>query len=693
LLKTKDLYSFEAGLFSITMKMKQKINKLRERIREHNHRYYVLNKPMISDYDFDMLLNELIDLEIQYPEFVTDDSPTKRVGGDITKNFKQKTHQFPMLSLSNTYSFEDLQVFHDRLVKGIGENFEYVCELKYDGVSVSLTYENGSLTHALTRGDGIKGDDVTSNIKTIRSIPLRLKGDFPKFFEIRGEVFMPINQFGLLNERRKDNDQEAFANPRNAAAGSIKMQDSSLVAKRPLDCFLYFLFGDQLPFNDHYKNLKEATKWGFKIPNFIAKCNSLNCVFEFIRLWDKERKNLPFEIDGVVIKVNDYSQQSELGSTAKSPRWAIAYKFQAERVKTKLNSISYQVGRTGTVTPVANLKPVQLAGTTVKRASIHNADFIEEMDIREGDEVFVEKGGEIIPKIVGVNLEVRDGDSQKNKFIENCPACQTKLHRNEGEAAYFCTNIKCPPQVKGRIEHFISRGAMDIDSLGEGKIELLYEKKLIENPADLYDLTYNNLLGIEKVITDDDGKERTLSFREKTTENILKGIEESKKVPFERVLFALGIRYVGKTVAKKLAYHFGDMDSLKNTSFEKLLEVHEIGERIAKSLISYFSNSANIDIVDRLKAHKLQFELGTESKRKSDILLGKTIVATGTLKNFKRDEIKSFIESHGGKASGSVSKKTNFVIAGEKAGANKIDKAKDLGVEIISEEKFLQLFS
>lgn len=598
-----------------------------------------------------------------------------------------------MLSLANTYSEQELLDFENRVVKAVGENVEYVCELKYDGVSISLRYQGGTLVQAVTRGDGVQGDDVTTNIKTIRSIPLKLKGDYPDDFEIRGEIFMHKAGFAKLNTERIENGEEPFANARNATSGTIKMQDSAEVAKRPLDCYLYFLLGDNLPFANHYDNLIKAKDWGFNIPKYMAKCNDMSGVFDFINEWDNGRKALSFEIDGVVVKVNDYALQEELGTTAKSPRWAIAYKFKAERVSTRLNSISYQVGRTGAVTPVANLEPVQLAGTTVKRASLHNADIIATLDVRIGDMVYVEKGGEIIPKIVGVDLLQRNKNAQKITFIKTCPECGTSLVRKEGESAHYCPNEEgCPPQIKGKIEHFISRNAMDIDSLGEGKVEMLFDNGLINDVSDLYYLTYDDLLGLEKIIqTSGDKKEKKLSFKEKTVENILKGIEESKQMPFDKVLFALGIRYVGQTVAKKLAIHYRNIDALKNAAFEDLILVDEIGEKIAESVLRFFSQSKNIAIINRLKEKGVQFELMDEFVQKSNKLGGKSIIASGKLDHFSREEINRTIEEHGGKPVSSVSKNTDYLLAGENIGPNKLAKAKELGISIIDEDTFLKM--
>ncbi len=674
---------------------KKRITELANIINKHNHRYYVLASPVISDYNFDMLLEELTILEEQYPEFVQPDSPTKRVGGDITKNFIQRQHKYQMLSLSNTYSEAELLDFDRRVKKVTGENVEYVCELKFDGVSISLTYINGLLNQALTRGDGVKGDDVTANIKTIKSIPLKIQGDYPDEFVIRGEIFMPKDGFAKLNEGRLEIGEEPFANPRNATAGTLKTQDSAEVAKRPLDCYLYYLFGEKLPFSNHYYSLMKAREWGFKVPQYIVKCRKMDEVFDFINEWDKERNNLPFEIDGVVIKVNSYNEQQELGATAKSPRWAIAYKFKAERVETILNSVSFQVGRTGAITPVANLKPVQLAGTTVKRASLHNADIIEALDVRIGDTVYVEKGGEIIPKIVSVNFNKRPSGLQKLDFINRCPECETLLVRKDGEANHYCPNEDgCPPQIKGRIEHFISRNAMNIDSLGEGKVEMLYDNGLVKDVADLYGLTFDKLIGLEKVIeATEDKKVKKLSFQEKTANNILTGIDASKQVEFDRVLFGLGIRYVGRTVAKKLVNHYHTIERLENASFEELILVDEIGERIAGSIIDFFSHEKNIKIIERLKDNGIQFELKNPLVVKSDKLANKTIVASGKLENFSRDEIKQVILENGGKPASSVSKKTDFLLAGENIGPNKLAKAKELGILIITEDEFVKMIN
>ncbi|HPE56257.1 MAG TPA: NAD-dependent DNA ligase LigA [Bacteroidales bacterium] len=668
-----------------------RIEELTEQLNQHNYRYYVLSKPVVSDYEFDMLMKELEDLETRFPELADPDSPTKRVGGDITKDFEQVRHQYPMLSLSNTYSEQELIDFDARVRKAIGDDFEYVCELKYDGVSISLTYENGKLLRAVTRGDGVQGDDVTANVKTIRSIPLRLHGkDYPQSFVIRGEIFMTRAGFARLNESRIENGEDPFANPRNSASGSLKMQDSAEVAKRPLDCFLYFILGENLPCDNHYDNLKACKSWGFKVPDFMVKCKTIREVFSLINEWEKGRDQLPFEIDGVVIKINKYAQWDELGVTAKSPRWAIAYKYKAEQASTRLNSIDYQVGRTGAITPVANLEPVLLAGTTVKRASLHNADIIKALDVRIGDMVYVEKGGEIIPKITAVDLSQRPANAMPVEFISKCPECGTTLTRKEGEAQHYCPNEEsCPPQIKGRILHFISRNAMDIDTIGEGRLEMMIDAGLVHNVADLFDLTYDQLHGLEKVIeADGDKKEKKISFQDKTVNNILNGIEASKQVSFDKVLYGLGIRYVGQTVARKLATHYHKMDNLKNVSFEELILVDEVGEKIAESVVNYFQSVKNIEVINRLKNSGVQMELKDKLETKSDKLMGKTIVASGKLQNYSREDIKEVIMQHGGKPASSVSKNTDFLLAGENIGPNKLTKAQELGVPIISEEEF-----
>ncbi|MFZ4739633.1 MAG: NAD-dependent DNA ligase LigA [Bacteroidales bacterium] len=676
------------------MQVEKRINELVEQLNVHNHNYYVLDRPTITDFEFDALLQELDALEKAYPTLLRADSPTQRVGGEIIKSFKQVKHTYPMLSLGNTYSEEEITDFDTRIRKLINDDFEYVCELKYDGVAIGLTYENGILVQAITRGDGVQGDDVTENVKTIRSIPLKLKGDFPQKFEIRGEIILPHVGFEKMNNERIEIGEEPFANPRNAASGSLKMQNSKEVARRPLDCYFYFLQGENLPFQSHYENLTKAKEWGFKISNYMVKCKTLDDIFVFINDWNEERCKLNFDIDGIVIKINDYNQWNELGYTAKSPRWAIAYKFKAERVISTLLSIDFQVGRTGTVTPVANLKPVQLAGTVVKRASLHNADFIQNMDIRIGDLVFVEKGGEIIPKIVGVLIDKRPLNTVVFEFISNCPECGNPLLRKEGEAAYFCQNENnCPPQIKGKLSHFIHRKAMNIDSLGEGKIEMLFDNGLLKDAADLYDLKYENLIGLEKVLNElDSKKQKKLSFQEKTVTNILNGIELSKTVGFERVLFALGIRYVGETIAKKLAAHYLSIDNIMLATYEDLKMVDEIGDKIAESIIIFFKEEKNILMIDRLKSKGLQFEMTSNTiNLVSDVLQGKSFVVSGVFEVFSRDEIKTAIEQNGGKNVSSISSKTDYVLAGDKMGPEKHKKAEALNIPIITEADFMEM--
>ncbi len=658
----------------------KRITELRKVLNEHNYSYYVLSQPSISDFEYDKLMQELIDLEKTHPEFYDPDSPSQRVGNDISNEFEQAVHLYPMLSLDNTYSKEELREFHERIKKTIGEDVEYVCELKYDGASISLIYENGRLTQAITRGDGEKGDNVINNVKTIRSIPLHLKGSgYPAKFVIRGEIILPRPGFEKMNREREEAGEQPFANPRNAASGTLKMQNSSLVAKRPLDCFLYNLAGEDLPFDTHFRNMLKAKEWGFKVPEFITRCSSLDEVFAFIDHWETERKNLLFQIDGIVIKVNRYDQQDRLGFTAKSPRWAIAYKYKAEQALTRLLSIDYQVGRTGAITPVANLQPVKLAGTTVKRASLHNADQIALLDIRIDDMVYIEKGGEIIPKVVGVEKSARSIFSQPVKYIEFCPECNTRLIRNEGEAKHYCPNESgCPPQRKGKIEHFVSRKAMDI-GMAEATIEQLYDRGLISNAADLYDLKKEDLLKLDR-------------FAERSAENLINSIGKSKKVPFERVLYALGIRYVGETVAKKLANHFVTIDQLFTALFEDLVEAEEIGDKIAVSLLDYFRDEQNKEMIERLKKAGLQLKIGEGGIKKiSDKLNGKTFVISGVFARFSRDRLKKLIELHGGKNSGSISSKTDFVLAGENMGPAKLQKAKNLGVSILGEEDFLKM--
>ena len=663
------------------MNVQDRIVFLRSELQQHNYNYYVLDKPTISDFEFDMLLNELIDLEKQNPQYYDANSPTQRVGGELIKSFDTVAHEYRMLSLGNTYSAEELVDFDKRITKLVETDIEYVCELKYDGVSISLKYENGELKQALTRGNGTHGDDVTVNVKTINSIPLKLKGDYPSKFEIRGEIFLPHEGFEQMNEKRIANDLEPFANPRNAASGSVKMQDSKEVAKRPLDCFLYYLLGKELPFQRHYENLQKAREWGFKIPHEIEVCSSIDKVINFVNYWDNKRHHLPYDIDGIVIKVNDLRLQEQMGFTAKSPRWAISYKFKAEQVSTVLNEITYQVGRTGAITPVANLEAVLLAGTVVKRASLHNADQISKLDIRVGDKVFVEKGGEIIPKIVGVALKERDLFSQPTVYISHCPECNTSLVRSEGDAKHYCPNdLMCPPQIKGKFEHFISKKAMDIDGIGPETIDLLFENQLIASIPDLYDLKKEDLLPFKK-----EG--------EKWASNIIEGLEQSKAIPFERLLFALGIRYVGETVSKVLVKEFQHIDHLMIADKERLENVDEIGEKIAESVVLYFQNKENIKLIDRLKNQGLCFEIGEESKAISSQLSGMSIVISGVFSHFSRDELKKLIEQHGGKNVSSISKKTTFVVAGENMGPSKLQKAEKLNVPLLSEDEFIKKIS
>ena len=666
-----------------------KIQALSKLLEQHNYNYYVLDNPTISDYDFDQLLEELMALEKQFPEFLSPNSPSQRVGGQITKEFKSVKHQYAMLSLSNSYNQEDLLDFDRRVREGLGitaigglfdEGIDYVCELKFDGLSISLIYENGKLTQAITRGDGVQGDDVTTNAKTIKSIPLQLKGNYPEKFEIRGEVFMPRPVFDAINKEREEIGDALMANPRNAASGSMKMQDSAQTAKRKLDCFLYYVLGENLPHQSHFDNMHAAKSWGFKISEDAKLCSGINEVINFINYWDKKRFDLPYDIDGIVIKVNSYNQQQNLGFTAKSPRWAIAYKFKAEQVSTELLSIAYQVGRTGAITPVANLQPVQLGGTTVKRASLHNADIIEKLDVRLGDMVFVEKGGEIIPKIIGVDLSKRKADSQPTHYITQCPECNTELQRNEGEANHFCPNEnECPPQVIGKMEHFVSRKAMNIDSLGGETIVQLFKAGLVKNIADLYDLKKEQLLPLERLA-------------EKSANNLIEGLDASKKVPFERVLYAIGIRHVGETTAKKIAKKVKTLDILIHSSKEELLAIDEVGEIIAISLHDFFSNEKNKAIIEKLKAAGLQFELSEEQQQGgSDKLKDLTFVISGVFAKHSRDQYKEMIELHGGKNSGSISKKTSFVLAGDNMGPEKLKKAASLGVKMINEDEFLEM--
>ena len=677
----------------------QRIAFLSEELEKHNYNYYILAQPTISDYEFDMMLEELGRLENEFPEFKLPTSPTQRVGGGITKEFATVEHRYPMLSLANSYSRDEINDFINRIRKGVEGEVEFVCELKFDGISISLRYEHGILVKAVTRGDGVRGDDVTTNVKTIKSIPLKLHGDFPDIFEIRGEIVMPRSSFDRINEERSIEGLPPFANPRNAAAGTIKLQDSKEVARRQLDSYEYYMMADNVEqmFSTHYQSLVTAKKWGFNVSNFMAICKNEEEISEFINYWDTQRYNLPFDIDGIVIKLNSFSQREALGNTAKSPRWAIAYKFKAEEVETKIESIDFQVGRHGTITPVANLTPVQLAGTTVKRATLNNEDYIRQFDIHDGDTVTVIKGGEIIPKIIGVNTKLRDPNSQPVKFVDHCPICGSVLVRNEGEAAWRCPNtLGCAPQIKGRIEHFIARKAMNIESLGEGKVELLFDEGLVSTPADLYDLDFGKLYGLEKVITiyDEDGNpvtQRRVSFKEKTVQNILDALEKSKSVPFERVLFALGIRFVGETVAKVLVKALHNIDNIINASLEELTQIDEIGEKIALTVKEFFADERNIRIVERLRAAGLQFEQAEQQKAESQPLAGMTIVVSGVFARHSRDEMKNLIEYYGGKNAGSISSKTTYVLAGDKMGPEKKKKAESLGVRIISEDEFEEM--
>lgn len=652
-------------------------------MEQHNYNYYVLSAPTISDREFDEMMKELQTLEEAYPEYADPHSPTQRVGSDLSKEFEQVVHKYPMLSLGNTYSEEEVKDFYERIARDLNEPFEIVAELKYDGTSISLTYEDGRLVRAVTRGDGTRGDDVTANVKTIRSVPLKLMGgQYPAAFEIRGEILLPWAEFDRLNKEREEQEEPLFANPRNAASGTLKQQNPAIVAARKLDAYFYYLLGEELPAETHFDNLEAARSWGFKIPNVIRVCNSLEDIYDYIAYWDTERKNLPVATDGIVLKVNSLRQQRNLGFTAKSPRWAIAYKFQAERVVTRLNSVSFQVGRTGAVTPVANLEPVLLAGTTVKRASLHNADIIEGLDLHLGDMVFVEKGGEIIPKIVGVDVEARGllvGD--KVCFIRSCPECGTPLVRLEGEAAHYCPNeAGCPPQIKGKIEHFVTRRAMNIN-MGPETVEDLYEAGYVKDSADLYTLKISDLLRLER-------------WADKSARNLLASLEESKQVPFERVLYGLGIRFVGETVAKRLVSAFHSMDQLEHASFEELTAVDEIGERIAQSIIAYFADDRNRTLVNRLKEYGLQMSVAEEKlANRSEKLKGLSIVISGTFAKHSRDEYKAMIEQHGGKNSGSVSGKTDYILAGDNMGPAKLEKAAKLGVKIINEDEFLNMIA
>ena len=659
------------------------IQDLRDELNQHNYNYYVLDNPTISDFEFDQKLKQLQELESRHPEFFDDNSPTQRVGGTITKNFQTVVHDYRMYSLDNSYSKEDVIDWENRIQKVLGNvPLQYTCELKYDGASISITYENGKLKRAVTRGDGFQGDDVTNNIKTIKSIPLQLKGNFPERFDIRGEIVLPFEGFERMNQELIEIGETPYSNPRNTASGSLKLQDSSEVAKRPLECLLYFIVGNNLNIKTQFEGLEAARNWGFKVPKEAKLANSLNEVFDYINYWDEHRHKLPYETDGVVIKVNSFQHQDELGYTAKSPRWAIAYKFKAEQVSTRLNSISYQVGRTGSITPVANLEPVQLAGTIVKRASLHNADQIEKLDIRIGDTVFVEKGGEIIPKIIGVDLAKRNAEAVPTLYITHCPECQAELVRNEGEANHYCPNFYgCPPQIIGRIQHFITRKAMDIEGLGGETVALLYNNGLVKDYADLYELTVDQILPLERMA-------------QKSAENLVNGVQKSKEVPFERVLYAIGIRYVGETVAKKLAKHYKSIDAIRNASLMDLILVDEIGEKIAQSVIEFFDNPENVRIIERLKQYDVQMELvEVHNPNATNKLAGKTFVVSGVFEKFSRDDLKKAIEDNGGKVGSSISAKTDYVVAGDNMGPAKLEKANQLKISIITEIDFLAMIS
>lgn len=663
------------------MEISQLIQSLRDELNQHNYNYYVLDKPTISDFEFDQKLKQLQELENKHPEFFDENSPTQRVGGAITKNFETVSHDYRMYSLDNSYSKEDVMDWENRIQKVLGNaSVQYTCELKYDGASISITYENGKLKRAVTRGDGFQGDDVTNNIKTIKSVPLTLKGDFPPKFDIRGEIILPLEGFEKMNQELIEIGETPYSNPRNTASGSLKLQDSSEVAKRPLECLLYFIIGNNLTINSQFEGLEKARTWGFKVPKEAILANNLQEVFQYIDYWDTHRHNLPYETDGVVIKVNDFQQQDELGYTAKSPRWAIAYKFKAEQVTTVLNSISYQVGRTGAITPVANLEPVQLAGTVVKRASLHNSDQIEKLDIRIGDTVFVEKGGEIIPKIIGVDLSKRNIDSEPTQYITHCPECNTKLERVEGEANHYCPNFYgCPPQIIGRIQHYITRKAMDIEGLGGETVALLFNNGLIKDYSDLYELKIEQVIPLERMA-------------QKSAENLINGIEKSKQIPFERVLYAIGIRYVGETVAKKLAKHYKNIDAISKATIMDLILVDEIGEKIAQSVVDFFDNHDNIRIIERLKNFGVLLELIEKiNPNATNKFQGKTFVVSGVFSQFSRDDLKQSIEDNGGKVGSSISAKTNYVVAGENMGPAKLEKANQLKIPIISEEDYIKM--
>lgn len=663
---------------------KVEIDRLSSELNRHNHLYYVESNPEISDYDFDMLLKRLQELEEEFPEFISAQSPTKRVGGDLTKKFESVVHKYAMLSLSNSYSKSEIEEWVVRAKKFVEDDLEYVCELKYDGVAIGIQYVDGKLVQAVTRGDGTQGENVTNNVKTIRTIPLTLSNDFPRDFEIRGEIFFPLKNFHALNEKRREEGEPEFANPRNTASGTLKMQDSKIVAERGLDCFLYGIYGADNRAEGHFELVNKAADWGFKVPSstnrYIEKTNSVEGVMDFINYWDQKRKELPFEIDGVVIKVNNYDQQEILGFTAKSPRWAIAYKFKTERVETLLKEVTFQVGRTGAITPVANLTPVQLGGTTVKRASLHNADQIEKLDLHLGDTVYVEKGGEIIPKIVGINLDARTGASEAIQYIKHCPECQSELVRRDGEANHYCPNeLGCPPQVKGKIEHFISRKAMNIDGLGAETVDALFASGMIKDIADLYTLTFDQVVNLERMA-------------DKSANNLIDGIIASKEVPFERVLFGIGIRFVGETVAKKLAKAFKNIDELAKAGFDDLIAVDEIGDKIAMSIQAFFWEDRNKELITRLKEYGLQMEI-VEKQGNSTKFEGSTFVVSGVFETFSRDDLKTLIESNGGKNIASISAKTSYVVAGDKMGPSKLQKATELGVKILSEQEFIQLLN
>jgi len=661
------------------MSIQETIQALRNELNQHNYNYYVLDNATISDYDFDIKLKELQDLENKHPDFFDENSPTQRVGGTVTKNFKTIAHQYRMYSLDNSYSKEDLIDWENRIQRVLGNvNLQYTCELKYDGASISISYENGKLVQALTRGDGFQGDEVTNNIKTIKSVPLQLKGDYPDKFDIRGEIILPYKGFEKMNQELIEIGETPYSNPRNTASGSLKLQDSAEVAKRPLECLLYFVTGNNLPFSTQFEGLESAKKWGFKVPGEAKLVNNIQEVFDFIDYWDVHRHKLPYETDGVVIKVNSIQHQEELGYTAKSPRWAIAYKFKSEQVSTKLNSITYQVGRTGAITPVANLVPVQLAGTIVKRASLHNADQIEKLDIRINDTVFVEKGGEIIPKIIAVDLEKRPENSEVTQYISYCPECHTELVRNVGEANHYCPNFYgCPPQIIGRIQHYISRKAMDIEGLGGETVALLFKNGLVHNYADLYQLKVDDILHLERMA-------------QKSAENLVNGVEKSKEIPFQSVLFALGIRFVGETVAKKLAKHYKNIDALSKASLMDLILVDEIGERIARSVVEFFENEENRKIIERLKNYGVQFEIVENiNPDATEKFIGKTFVVSGVFEQFSRDDLKKTIEDNGGKVGSSISAKTDFVVAGDNMGPAKLEKATKLNIPILSEQDFI----